>query len=71
MIGAQYTNRNLTRELTNIIGDATLSELPGHVLVTTFDLDNEDRIPKNAPGNPNCSITYPEVTMTQIRWLTK
>jgi len=63
VIGAQYNNKNLTHELTSIIGDITLGDLPGSVLVTSFDLDNEDPDPvkrcwkpklfHNIPGQDN------------------
>ncbi len=59
IIGAQYSNRNLTRELIHIIGDTTLSELPGHVLVTTFDLDNEDPDPQKRTWKPKLFHNIP------------
>jgi patatin-like phospholipase/acyl hydrolase len=59
VIGAQYSNRNLTRELISIIGNATLGDLPGHVLVTTFDLDNEDPDPLKRTWKPKIFHNLP------------
>jgi len=41
IIGAEYDNKKLTRELRRILGNSTLGQLQRHVLITTFDLDNE------------------------------
>ncbi len=38
--GAEYKTAPLRRELTRILGNATLGDLKKHVLITTFDLDN-------------------------------
>lgn len=62
--GAQYDNKNLTKEMKRLIGEnTTLGDLKKKVLITTFDLDNEDQDPKkrtmkpklfhNFPGGPN------------------
>jgi patatin-like phospholipase/acyl hydrolase len=59
VIGAQYSNRNLTRELINIMGNTTLGELPGHVLITSFDLDNEDQDPKKRTWKPKLFHNMP------------
>lgn len=40
--GAQYDLDPLRRELTAVFGDATLGDLERRVLITAFDLDNED-----------------------------
>ena len=40
--GAQYDNKNLERELKSIFGQTTLAQLQKKVLITAFDLDNED-----------------------------
>jgi hypothetical protein len=42
VIGADYNVANLARELDEVFGDRTLDELATRVLVTAFDLDNED-----------------------------
>jgi patatin-like phospholipase/acyl hydrolase len=59
IIGAQYNNRNLARELTHIIGNTTLGDLPGRVLVTTFDLDNEDPDPQKRTWKPKLFHNIP------------
>jgi len=41
MIGAAYDNRNLRRELKKVFGGTRLGELHHHVLIPSFDLDNE------------------------------
>jgi predicted acylesterase/phospholipase RssA len=61
VIGAQYSNRNLTRELTHIIGDTTLGELPGRVLITSFDLDNEDPDPLKRTWKPKLFHNIPGI----------
>ncbi|RMG89117.1 MAG: hypothetical protein D6706_21875 [Chloroflexi bacterium] len=38
---AWYTNHNLKRALQSVFGERTLGDLPRHVLVAAFDLDNE------------------------------
>jgi patatin-like phospholipase/acyl hydrolase len=40
--GADYDTRGLERELERVFGDTTLAQLRRRVLVTAFDLDNED-----------------------------
>jgi uncharacterized protein len=41
-LGADYDVGNLRRELEEVFGDLTLDRLAKRVLVTAFDLDNED-----------------------------
>ena len=63
IIGAEYNNKKLTRELKAIFGSTTLGELRHNLIVTTFDLDNEATDPQkrswkpkifhNLPGNDN------------------
>jgi len=59
IIGAQYSNRNLTRELINIIENTTLGDLQKRVLVTSFDLDNEDPDPKKRTWKPKVFHNIP------------
>jgi patatin-like phospholipase/acyl hydrolase len=59
VIGAQYNNKNLTRELTNILGNDTLGDLPGNVMVTSFDLDNEDPDPYKRTWKPKIFHNLP------------
>lgn len=42
ILGADYDVENLSCELDAVFGDLTLGQLPRRVLVTAFDLDNED-----------------------------
>jgi patatin-like phospholipase/acyl hydrolase len=59
IVGADYEVANLRAELDGVFGDARLAQLPRRVLVTAFDLDNEDPVartwkPKifhNLPGS--------------------
>jgi hypothetical protein len=50
--GAQYDNRNLTRELRRILGDVRLKDLQKKVLISAFDLDNEDPDPLKRSWKP-------------------
>jgi predicted acylesterase/phospholipase RssA len=42
LLGADYHVANLEREVHRVLGDITLAELEKRVLITAFDLDNED-----------------------------
>ncbi len=44
-VGAQYSNAGLKQALTEQFGDLTLGELPGRVVVSSFDLDNDPAQP--------------------------
>lgn len=45
LVGADYSITGLRREVRNALGrETTLGDLGTHVLVTTFDLDNEDEL---------------------------
>jgi len=59
IIGAQYDNKKLTRELKKVIGEKTLGELPRSVLVTAFDLDNEDPDPGKRTWKPKIFHNVP------------
>ncbi len=52
VIGAEYDNRNLSRELKRLLGQTTLGQLRKRVLITTFDLDNEDKDPAKRRWKP-------------------
>jgi len=41
LLGAQYSNKNLKQGLIEQFGEMTLGDLPKHVLISSFDLDNE------------------------------
>ncbi len=55
--GADYDTKALRRELQNLFGDATLGQLRKRVLITTFDLDNED--PANRTWKPKLFHNFP------------
>ena len=43
MVGAQYSSRNLARVIEEFVGPVTLGELDKNVLISSFDLDNNDK----------------------------
>lgn len=55
--GADYSITNLKRELQTLLGDATLGQLHKRVLITTFDLDNED--PRRRTWKPKLFHNFP------------
>jgi patatin-like phospholipase/acyl hydrolase len=59
LIGAQYHMKNLRRELLKILGSTTLGELSRHVLITTFDLDNEASDPSQRTWKPKLFHNLP------------
>lgn len=60
LVGAEYDNRNLTRELKNLFGDTTtLSQLQKKVLIATFDLDNEAQNPQERTWKPKLFHNFP------------
>ncbi len=59
LIGAQYDDRNLRTELWRILGDTTLGQLAKHVLITTFDLDNEAQSPAQRTWKPKLFHNLP------------
>jgi len=59
LIGAQYHTKNLSRELRKILGSTTLGELSKHVLITSFDLDNEAPDPSQRSWKPKLFHNLP------------
>lgn len=59
IIGAEYHNRNLRRELRRVFGKTTLEELQKRVLITAFDLDNEAPEPKDQTWKPKLFHNFP------------
>jgi uncharacterized protein len=59
IIGADYSNRNLARELKRLFGDKTLRSLKKRVLITSFDLDNEDPNPQKRTWKPKLFNNFP------------
>jgi uncharacterized protein len=50
--GADYDSKFLRRELKKIFQSTTLGDLPKKVLITSFDLDNEDTSPQKRTWKP-------------------
>jgi patatin-like phospholipase/acyl hydrolase len=50
--GADYNIKPLRKELKKLFGDANLGQLAKHVLITAFDLDNEDPNPEKRTWKP-------------------
>lgn len=59
VIGADYNNKNLTKELKGIFGAAKLKDLKKRVLIPAFDLDNEDKNPKKRSWKPKFFHNFP------------
>jgi patatin-like phospholipase/acyl hydrolase len=60
IIGADYKTANLRRELQDVLGrDTTLGDLNKRVLITTFDLDNEDPDPERRTWKPKLFHNFP------------
>jgi uncharacterized protein len=57
--GAQYDNRNLTRELHRVLGDARLKNLGKRVVIPTFDLDNESADKAQRTWKPKIFHNFP------------
>ncbi len=57
--GADYSIKPLRRELKNILGNITLGQLQKRVLITAFDLDNEDPDPQKRTWKPKLFHNYP------------
>jgi patatin-like phospholipase/acyl hydrolase len=57
--GADYNIEPLSRELRSLFGDAKLGDLKKRVLITTFDLDNEDPTASKRTWKPKLFHNYP------------
>ncbi len=57
VLGADYEVANLRTELDRVFGDRKLAQLPRRVLVTAFDLDNEDPVART--WKPKIFHNYP------------
>jgi len=55
--GAEYDNKNLRRELQKLFGKTTLGQLKKRVLITSFDLDNND--PRRRSWKPKLFHNFP------------
>ncbi len=53
VVGAEYDNKNLAKELKSVLGDrTTLADLGKHVVIPSFDLDNEAKSKKRRMWKP-------------------
>ncbi len=59
IIGAQYSNAHLTKELQRLLGQTTLNQLAKRVLITSFDLDNEDKVASKRKWKPKLFHNFP------------
>lgn len=59
VIGSEYNNKKLTTELRKIMGNTTLGQLQRHVLIPSFDLDNEEKDPQKRSWKPKLFHNLP------------
>lgn len=59
LLGAQYRSEGLQRELRRLFGGARLRDLKKRVLVTAFDLDNQDPSPARRRWKPKLFHNFP------------
>ncbi len=57
--GADYDNRNLIRQVRRLLGEKTLRQLSPKVMVTAFDLDNENPDPRKRTWKPKVFHNIP------------
>lgn len=60
LIGADYDIKPLGSELKKLLGDTTLGQLKKRVLITAFDLDNEDPDPSKRTWKPKLFHNFPD-----------
>jgi patatin-like phospholipase/acyl hydrolase len=59
IVGAQYHSRKLQAQLQRLLGGARLRDLGKRVLITAFDLDNEDPRPDHRRWKPKLFHNFP------------
>lgn len=59
ILGAQYSTGNLKRELQRLFGKSRLRDLRKRVLITAFDLDNQDSKPERRRWKPKLFHNFP------------
>jgi len=59
LLGAQYHSDGLKRHLQRMLGKARLRDLKKRVLITAFDLDNEDPRPERRRWKPKLFHNFP------------
>jgi patatin-like phospholipase/acyl hydrolase len=61
VVGAEFSNRNLRRELESVFGVTRLQDLGQRVLISSFDLDNEDPDPTKRTWKPKFFHNFPGI----------
>ncbi|MFZ0544556.1 MAG: patatin-like phospholipase family protein [Candidatus Promineifilaceae bacterium] len=61
LIGAQFSSSNLAHLIDAVVGTETLGELQKRVLISTFDLDNEDPDPLKRQWKPKFFHNFPGI----------
>jgi patatin-like phospholipase/acyl hydrolase len=61
IVGADYDNTNLAREIRRILGTVCLKDLQKRVLVPAFDLDNEHPDPQRRSWKPKFFHNFPGI----------
>jgi patatin-like phospholipase/acyl hydrolase len=59
VVGAEFSNRNLRQELEAVFGATRLQNLGKRVLISSFDLDNEDPDPNKRTWKPKFFHNFP------------
>jgi patatin-like phospholipase/acyl hydrolase len=59
VVGAEYSNKNLRKELEAVLGVTRLQDLKRRVLIASFDLDNEDPNPAKRGWKPKFFHNFP------------
>ncbi|RME68357.1 MAG: hypothetical protein D6778_01990 [Nitrospirae bacterium] len=59
LVGADYDIKGLRKVLKDLFGDTTLGQLKKKVLITAFDLDNEDPDPEKRRWKPKIFHNFP------------
>ena len=59
VVGAEFSNRNLRQELEAVFGATKLQNLGKRVLISSFDLDNEDPDPAKRTWKPKFFHNFP------------
>ena len=59
VVGAEFSNRNLRQELESVFGATRLQDLRKRVLISSFDLDNDDPDPNKRTWKPKFFHNFP------------
>ena len=61
IVGADYDEKGLERELRDLFGSDSLGDLSRRVMVTAFDLDNESADPEERTWKPKIFHNFPNI----------